>query len=164
MDWKVLCERFTKTTVSYWLINVKACWKEARGLARLRLANILIKGADDPIGSCVHKCGWSSKHAFAYLQELEKQDLWPIDLTRQSMSKAIEMVSRVPDPIPRESSAPCQYGYKHCAPEYRRHHQWGLEDLDKKVGLCLLCIRKGDDNALSCHGACSQHSQIVFYQ
>jgi hypothetical protein len=138
--------------------------EEARCLARLKLSKILIKGADDPTGSCVHKCGWSSEHAFAYLQELEKQNLLPMDLSRQSISKAIEMVSRMPDPIPRESSASCQYDYKHCAPEYRRHRQWDLEDLDKKVGLCLLCIRKGDDNALSCQGACSQPSQISLYQ
>jgi hypothetical protein len=138
--------------------------EEARGFTRMKLANILIKGADDPTGSCVHRCGWSSKYAFAYVIELDKQDLWPIHLSRQSISKAIEMVSRMPDPVPQESSASCKYSYKHSTPEYRRHRQWGLEDLDKKVGLCLLCIRKGDDNASSCEGACSQPSQISLYQ
>ncbi|KAF1937282.1 hypothetical protein EJ02DRAFT_295971, partial [Clathrospora elynae] len=94
-------------------------------------------------GSCVHRCGWLSIYAFAYIEELERQELWPENLSRLPISGAIEKVSSMPDPTPKQRSASCQYSYKHCAPDYRRHRQWGLADLDKKAGLCLRCIRNG---------------------
>jgi hypothetical protein len=70
--------------------------EEARGFTRLKLANIFLKGVDDSTGSCAHKCGWSSVNAFAYLQELRQQDLWPENLSRLPISRAIENVSGMP--------------------------------------------------------------------
>jgi hypothetical protein len=79
--------------------------EEARGFTRLKLANIFLKGVDDSTGSCAHKCGWSSVNAFAYLQELRQQDLWPENLSRLPISRAIENVSGMPDPRPKERNA-----------------------------------------------------------
>jgi hypothetical protein len=45
---------------------------------------------------CVHRCGWTSKYAYAYLNLLEKKDLWPaghlvwlpvLDVTMQTWEK-----------------------------------------------------------------------------
>ncbi|PVH69810.1 hypothetical protein DL98DRAFT_564318 [Cadophora sp. DSE1049] len=91
-----------------------------RSFARLKLAEILIAGINDGTGMCVHKCGWTSKYAYAYLKMLETRDLWPARLLHISISKAIDLAEKMPDPIPEESSIACIYEYKHAAPEYRR--------------------------------------------
>jgi hypothetical protein len=127
----------------------------------MKLANIFIKGADDPTGSCVHRCGWSSKYAFAYLQKLEERDLWPVGLSNLSISSAIEKVSIMSDPVPKESHDSCMYDYKHRVPEYRKNRQWGLEDLDNNVGLCLRCIRNGDGETLHYQHVCSQSVKTI---
>ncbi|KAK1534777.1 uncharacterized protein CCOS01_03529 [Colletotrichum costaricense] len=91
------------------------CWKDAeslmtwrvfclleeqRGLARLRLAEILTAGVNDVDGLCVHKCGWTSKYAYAYMKLLQEEDLWPARLFHTSITKALELAERMPDPIP----------------------------------------------------------------
>ncbi|KAL2825048.1 hypothetical protein BDW59DRAFT_146745 [Aspergillus cavernicola] len=60
--------------------------EEQRSFARLKLGDILLTGIHT--GGCRYKCGWSSKYAYAYLQLLERQNLWPTGLG--SISKAIE--------------------------------------------------------------------------
>jgi hypothetical protein len=124
----------------------KGMLEEARSIARLRLANILLQGIDDQTGTCVHKCGWSSKYAFAYLDLLETRSLWPKELSHKSISKAIETAGNMPTPKPQESSASCQYAYKHCVPEYRVNRRQYLEKLDRDAGLCLHCVRAGAEN------------------
>jgi hypothetical protein len=52
--------------------------EEQRSFARLKLGEILIAGIE--IGGCVHRCGWSSKYAYAYVKLLESQNLWPTGL------------------------------------------------------------------------------------
>jgi hypothetical protein len=124
--------------------------EEARSTARLDLANILLQGIHDPTGSCVHRCGWSSKYAYAYLNSLQRQDLWPADLGRQSIARAITKAEAISDPIPEERSDSCTYAYKHCAPAYRKNRQWDLAHLDSRVGLCLHCIRPRNGNEFHC--------------
>jgi hypothetical protein len=120
--------------------------EEARSIARLRLANILLQGIDDPTGTCVHKCGWSSKYAFAYLDLLETRSLWPKELSHQSISKAIETAGNMPNPEPKESSASCKYDCKHRVPEYGMNRRRYLEKLDIDAGLCLHCVTTGAEN------------------
>ncbi|KAF2675684.1 hypothetical protein K458DRAFT_324012 [Lentithecium fluviatile CBS 122367] len=133
MSWKVFCHL-----------------EEARNSARLELADILLKGVNDPTVHCVHKCGWSSKYAYAYLKSLEGQQLWPTHLYRTSISKALESAEKMSDPVPKESSVSCTYGYKHRTPEYRRNRCWSLEQLNNSIGLCLHCVRSGSASASSC--------------
>jgi len=66
---------------------------------------------------CVHKCGWTSKYAYAYLKLLGRKDLWPAYLLYTSISRAIELAERMTDPIPEESSIVCRYESNHAAPE-----------------------------------------------
>lgn len=136
MPWKVFC-----------------LLEEQRGSARLRVAEILLAGVNDGHGHCVHKCGWTSKYAYAYIKLLERKDLWPADLPHISITKALQSAERMPDPIPEESSAACTYGYKHAAPEYRRTRASILDDFNESIGLCLHCVRSGSMNA-----NCSQPS------
>ncbi|KAL2040036.1 hypothetical protein N7G274_007439 [Stereocaulon virgatum] len=131
MNWRVFC-----------------LLEEQRSFARLRLAEILLAGVNDCTGTCVHKCGWSSKYAYAYLKLLERQDLWPTHLL--CISKAIEIAEKMPDPIPEEPSVSCTFGYKHAAPEYRRNRRWSLADLNNSIGLCLHCIRSGSATSSYC--------------
>ncbi|KAK1712178.1 hypothetical protein BDP67DRAFT_468452 [Colletotrichum lupini] len=109
--------------------------EEQRGLARLRLAEILTAGVNDATGLCVHKCGWTSKYAYAYMKLLQKEDLWPARLSHTSITKALELAHRMPDPIPEESSTSCVYEYKHTAPAYRRNRSSSLDTFQKGIGL-----------------------------
>ncbi|KAJ5365939.1 hypothetical protein N7517_008825 [Penicillium concentricum] len=76
--------------------------EEQRGFARLKLGEILIGGITAQ--ACVHRCGWTSKYAYAYIKLLETQRLWPTALV--VITEAIERADRMPDPVPEESSAP----------------------------------------------------------
>ncbi|KAL7909984.1 hypothetical protein GGI35DRAFT_468975 [Trichoderma velutinum] len=136
MSWKVFC-----------------LLEEQRGFARLRVAEILIAGVNDGTGLCVHKCGWTSKYAYAYIKLLEGEHLWPAHLPHISISKALQSAERMPDPIPEESSTACTYGYKHAAPAYRRNRTLSLDLFNKSIGLCLHCVRSG-----SMYSNCSQRS------
>ena len=95
---------------------------------------------------CVHKCGWTSKYAYAYLKLLERRGLWPVRLLHISISKAIDLAEKMPDSIPEEPSIACTYEYKHAAPEYRKGRCWRLDMLNNSIGLCLHCVRSGGTN------------------
>ncbi|KAK2057686.1 hypothetical protein LY76DRAFT_593972 [Colletotrichum caudatum] len=127
--------------------------EEQRGFARLKMAEILISGVNDETGRCVHRCGWTSKYAYAYIKLLQREYLWPAHLHHISISKALELAERMPDPIPEESSTACTYEYKHAAPAYRRDRSLSLDNFEKSIGLCLDCVRSGSMNS-----ECSQHS------
>ncbi|PTB51909.1 hypothetical protein M431DRAFT_522865 [Trichoderma harzianum CBS 226.95] len=136
MPWKVFC-----------------LLEEQRGSARLRVADVLMAGVNDWTGHCCHKCGWTSKYAYAYIKLLESERLWPAKLPRISISEALQSAERMRDPIPEESSAACTYGYKHTAPAYRRNRTSSLDDFNKSIGLCLHCVRSG-----SMDSNCSERS------
>lgn len=126
MPWKVFC-----------------LLEEQRGFARLRVAEILIEGVNDGTGLCVHKCGWTSKYAYAYMKLLEREKLWPAQLPNISISDALQSAESMRDPIPEESSTTCTYGYNHAAPAYRRNRILSLDLFNKSIGLCLRCVRSG---------------------
>ena len=111
----------------------KGLLEEARGMARLDLADILMSGINDPTGTCVHRCGWSSKYAYAYLKLLQTHDLWPGALTRLSIADAIAKAAIIPDPVPEEASHSCTYSYKHSVPEYRKNRQQDLTNLCSRI-------------------------------
>ncbi|KAH7407173.1 hypothetical protein BKA64DRAFT_408839 [Cadophora sp. MPI-SDFR-AT-0126] len=133
--------------------------EEQRSFARLKLAEILIAGINDGTGRCIHKCGWTSKYAYAYayayLKLLETRGLWPARLFHLSLSKAIDLAEKIPDPIPEESSIACTYEYKHTAPEYRGGRHWSLDIWNNTLGLCLHCVRSGNTNSCCNHGSYS---------
>lgn len=122
--------------------------EEQRNRARLKLAEILIAGINDGTGMCVHKCGWSSKYAFAYMQSLQRHDLWPTHLL--CLSDAMDLAEKMPDPVPDEKSCTCAYEYKHTVPEYRRNRRWSLENLKNSIGLCFRCVQSGGIDSLPC--------------
>ena len=119
-------------------------------MARLEFAEILLSGIHDPVRTCVHRCGWSSKYAYAYLKLLKTQDLWPRAMSGISVANAILKAEMIPDAVPDEASQSCPYSYKHSVPEYRRNRHWNLSNLDSKTGLCLHCIRYSSQNAVRC--------------
>ncbi|KAH7128201.1 hypothetical protein B0J11DRAFT_483915 [Dendryphion nanum] len=133
MDWKV-----------FYLLE------EARSITRLKLASILLNGVNDITGSCCHRCGWTSTHAYAYVKQLEEREIWPAHLSHKPIYKVIETAETMPDPVPKEESAHCTYSYKHCLPEYRSERQKPLENLTRPVGLCLHCIISNSGNPLDC--------------
>lgn len=137
-------------------ISLARTWEglleEQRGSARLDIAQIIISGVNG--GTCAHRCGWNSKYAYAYMKRLEYEGLGPARLAHTSISKALKLLEGMPDPIPEESSVECTYGYKHTVPEYRRNRSWSLDDFNKRIGLCLHCIRSGNMN-VNCN---KQHS------
>jgi hypothetical protein len=71
-----------------------------------------MKGINDVTGTCVHRCGWSSMYAYAYLKLLRTENLWPADLGRKSIAEAIQRAETMPDPVPEEANSSCQYSYK----------------------------------------------------
>ncbi|SPJ83766.1 uncharacterized protein FTOL_10282 [Fusarium torulosum] len=122
MPWKVFC-----------------LLEEQRGFARLEVSQILIEGGG--ASSCCHNCGWTSKYAYAYMKLLDLKDLWPADLFRTSIAKALAKAERMPDPVPEERSTECRYAYKHEPPAYRENRHWKLDSLNERIGLCLRCTR-----------------------
>jgi hypothetical protein len=104
---------------------------------------------------CVHRCGWTSKYAYAYLKLLERKDLWPARLLDISISKAIELAETMPDPIPEEPSIVCTYEYKHAAPEYRQGRSGKLDIWNNDIGLCLHCVRSGGTGSYCNHSSYS---------
>ncbi|KAJ5544098.1 hypothetical protein N7494_005377 [Penicillium frequentans] len=120
--------------------------EEQRGFARLKLEEILLGGTK--ASSCVHRCGWTSKYAYAYIQLLETQSLWPMDI--QSVAESIERANRMPDPIPEERSTECKFGYKHFVPDYRSSYRYKLDNLDSCIGICLNCFLSKQPSAVSC--------------
>jgi hypothetical protein len=147
ITWKVFC---TYLPDQFGHVTDKPIQRPARRtkkLARLKLAEILLAGINNGTGMCVHKCGWTSKYAYAYLKLLDGKDLWPARLLHISISKAIELAENMPGPIPEEQSVACTYGYKHAAPEYRRDRCRSLDNLNNSIGLCLHCVRLGSMNS-----------------
>ncbi|KAF2843893.1 hypothetical protein T440DRAFT_437076 [Plenodomus tracheiphilus IPT5] len=136
-----------KDVIDWWTFGLL---EEARSTARLDLADILVSGIDDPTGSCVHRCGWSSRYAYAYLQLLQARDLWPRALSCLSIADAIVKAETMPDPVPKEADPSCTYSYKHSVPEYRKNRQWRLANLDSKTGICLQCTKTRSENASRC--------------
>ena len=131
--------------------------EEARNIARLKLADILLRGTHDPTGTCLHRCGWSSKHAYVYLKTLDEQDLWPVGLSTRSLFDAINTVGSIPDPVPQERSGSCTYDYKHRTPAYRMERQLAMDNLDANLGLCLLCIKSEKNHT----GHCRLRSPLI---
>jgi hypothetical protein len=119
-------------------------------MARLHLADILVSGSDDPTATCVHKCGWSSSYAYAYLKLLQTEDLWPRALGRLSIADAIAKAGTIPDPVPEKANHTCKYDHNHSVPEYRKNRKWGLENLDSNIRLCLHCAKSESGNASRC--------------
>ncbi|KAF7863065.1 hypothetical protein EAF04_007148 [Stromatinia cepivora] len=134
MNWRVFC-----------------LLEQQRSFARLGLSEILISGIGGEAEICVHKCGWTSKYAYAYLNLLEDKQLWPVRLLGLSISEAIEAAKNMPDTIPKERSIPCPYEYKHAPPEYRKDRYWSLELPRSGIGLCLRCVRSGSSNPQDCN-------------
>ncbi|TXB97405.1 hypothetical protein FocTR4_00010946, partial [Fusarium oxysporum f. sp. cubense] len=114
--------------------------EEQRGFTRLEIAEILLEEVNDSTGLCIHKRGWTSIHAYAYIKLLERKDLWPKSLSHTSISKVLESAERMPDPIPEELSTKCTYAYKHDVPQYRKERSWRLDTFYESIGLCLYCI------------------------
>lgn len=121
--------------------------EEQRDFTRLKPGDILL--GDIESGGCAHKCGWTSKYAYAYLKSLRNHRLWPTGLS--NISEAIERVGSMPDPIPDERNTSCTYEYKHTAADYRRRRQWLVDDLRENVGLCLHCTRMENSKSTHCH-------------
>ena len=96
--------------------------EEQRCSARLQLGDILIGGIHN--GICAHRCGWSSKYAYAYLKSLERKHLWPTGLV--GVSESIKRAEMMPDPVPEEPSIACTYERNYDLPDYRSSRRWGL--------------------------------------
>jgi hypothetical protein len=116
--------------------------EEQRNNTRLKLAELLLGQITNGTGLCVHRCGWTSKYAYAYMMLLEQQNLWPMRL--HCLSQAIESAETMPDPVPQERSTECTYGYKHAIPTYRKDLRRKFNDLQDNIGLCLPCIRSNN--------------------
>jgi hypothetical protein len=141
MPWKVFCKYSENQSVILLANEFIGLLEQQRGFARLEISQILIAGGGTM--SCCHKCGWTSKYAYAYMKLLEGKDLWPGALSRISISKALEKAEKMPDPIPEERNTQCQYAYKHESPAYREDRRWKLNTFKEKIGLCLRCTRLG---------------------
>ncbi|KAF5876279.1 putative btb poz domain-containing protein [Botrytis fragariae] len=114
-----------------------------RIFVRSEFSEILLEGINEYHGMCAQNCGWICKYAYAYLNLLKENELWPVSLHKISISDAIESAERMPDPVPQEASGECRSARTHTLPWYRDDRSWRLKSLDEKVGLCLTCVRNG---------------------
>ncbi|KAF7943039.1 hypothetical protein EAE96_010984 [Botrytis aclada] len=126
MGWKVFC-----------LLEAQ------RTHALTGLSEILLAGINDCHAKCHLKCGWTSKHAYAYMKLLERKTLWPIGLHKTSVYGAIEAVRDMPEPVVEEASDVCREAWNHKPPRYRDGRSERFKSLCEKTGLCLSCVRAG---------------------
>lgn len=108
--------------------------EQKRGILRLRLAEILVQGFGT--GGCPHRCGWTSKYAYAYMILLEETRLVPTELP--SISNSITEASNMRDPVPEEASVNCNYEAKHAEPKYRESRGWRLGALTSLGFACIV--------------------------
>lgn len=67
------------------------------------------------------------------------------------ISKAIEQVEMMPDPIPEEESADGRCDYKHYVPNYRIEHRRDFNHLTAHIGICLHCLKLGKAELSYCN-------------
>ena len=114
--------------------------EEQRGLAKLQLANILIVVGANSL--CSYECGGSSSYSYAYMQSLNREDLWPGDISRMSISRALIKADGMPDPVRPECMTQCSMARFHDGDlPYRRRRIYELGTFDETIGLCLRCVR-----------------------
>ncbi|OBS22796.1 hypothetical protein FPOA_09123 [Fusarium poae] len=111
--------------------------EEQRGFARMKLSHILVSGGGADL--CFNECDWTSKYTHAYRRALQSEFLLPGDLQSHSISRALEKSEMMTDPVFEERSGRCKFGYNHEAPAYREDRRRDLDNLIKKLGLCLHC-------------------------
>src|SRR4051794_9949810 len=67
---------------------------------RTELQDILLDGTKDAGTEDNHNCscGWSSRHSSAYMQLLQEEELWPLQMVHTTISQVLEKLERMDDP------------------------------------------------------------------
>jgi len=109
---------------------------------RIELQDILLDGTKDAGTEDNHNCscGWSSRHSSAYMQLLQKEELWPLQMVHTTISQVLEKLERMDDPTIPHEWVPCNYRW-HADPNYRLRRSWRLDKFKRSNGLCIDCVR-----------------------
>ena len=91
-------------------------------------------------------CGWYGKHCIAFIESLRQRYLWPKDIPRRTIWQAIEAVETMRDPNPERKDVFCPTPGRHSDGDFRTQLGWRMVKLKKQDGLCLLCIRSGEEH------------------
>ncbi|KAF7927965.1 hypothetical protein EAE99_005342 [Botrytis elliptica] len=126
------------------------CLLEAqRSYARSEFCQVLLEEMDS--GKCAHGCDFTCRYTYPYLKSLEKYKLWPKKLCDVSLSKAINLVESMPDPIHETESGGCCHSNFHTPSwPYKAGPVRQLKFLCEKFGLCLTCVRDGVTATVGC--------------
>jgi BTB/POZ domain len=114
--------------------------EEQRGRLRLLLEQLLVKGLS--VATCSYHCEWYGVHIHAYVKLIADKELWPEHLIGMPISRAIECLELMDDPVPNAAGLPCEHARWHRRPSYRLDRKDDLEKLKEQAGLCLDCVRK----------------------
>jgi hypothetical protein len=74
------------------------------------------------------------------MRALRTERLLPADLHIISISEALKKSEMMTDPVLEERDTHCNWGYKHEPLAYRKYRRQDMDNLNKKIGLCLHCI------------------------
>ncbi|KAK7178318.1 hypothetical protein PSPO01_15627 [Paraphaeosphaeria sporulosa] len=116
--------------------------EERRSRMRTELQDILLYGTKDAgiddDRNC--SCGWSSRHSSAYMQLLQKEELWPLKTLDTTISQVLQKLECMDDPAMPREWVPCKYRW-HTDPTYRISRSQRLENFKRSNGLCIDCVR-----------------------
>jgi hypothetical protein len=87
---------------------------------RIELQQILFDGSTDAgmdeSSSCT--CAWGAVHSLAHTQLLQHEDLRPLQVLDVTVSKVVEKMEQMRDPLMHKQWEPCDYRW-HGEPRYR---------------------------------------------
>ncbi|KAH7344380.1 hypothetical protein BKA66DRAFT_434194, partial [Pyrenochaeta sp. MPI-SDFR-AT-0127] len=118
--------------------------EEQRNWMRTELQQILFDGStdagSDETNACT--CAWSSRHSLAHTELLRHQELQPLQILNITISRVIERLEQMKDPVISNQWVPCMYRW-HRNPCYRERRGQSLRKLQGSNGLCIDCVRSG---------------------
>lgn len=143
---------FAKDFVDRATAMVTDLLEERRNGMHTELHHILFNGSTDiamnESSSCT--CAWGAVHSFAHTQLLQYEDLRPSQVLDVTVSKIIEKMEQMRDPLMFKQWEPCGYRW-HTEPRYRAMRGHRLNGFRERNRLCIDCVRYGTTTTNQIH-------------
>lgn len=118
--------------------------EERRNRMRTELQHILFNGSTDAgmdeSSSCT--CAWGAVHSLAHTELLQHEDLRPLQVLDVTVSKIVEKMEQMRDPLMPKQWERCDYRW-HGEPRYRATRGDRLNGFRERNRLCIDCVRDG---------------------
>lgn len=118
-----------------------------RSRARMDLQEIILNGKKHQKDAC--NCDWASKNDNAYMEALQRSNLWPPSVFNTAVSHVLEKLGRLQDPALLKPNLQCIFTPVNAHRELKGKDERDSEanGIKEEAGLCLGCVRSGNANA-----------------